>query len=79
MKIKELRSRLKGNGLFGGKATYVDPERDVIVQVYEGEHDMGDGWTVPKYRYYDVRAVGMLFHDGEFKQVIAVGKDDEAP
>lgn len=77
MKLKTLLDRLarpKVNGIW--ETGEIDPSREVIVQVYQGERD---GW--PLYEYHKVKTAGMLFFDGEFKVVIAVypynGESDE--
>lgn len=75
MQIKQLRDKLKSPKVMGFLETApVDQGRDVIVQVFRG-YDEESGMS--KYEYYDVRAVGMLFHGGEFKAVISVGEHDE--
>lgn len=74
MQIKQLRSKLMSPKVMGFLETApVDQSRDVIIQVFRG-YDEESGMA--KYEYYDVRAVGMLFHGGEFKAVIAVGEDE---
>lgn len=78
MQIKQLRDKLKSPKVMGFLETVpVDQSRDVIIQVFKGYKKIYEDTEVPVYEYYDVRAVGMLFHGGEFKAVIAVGEDDE--